>query len=66
MGVNKNIDEVQKLEVALEHIEAWNINNLIHAAKKARFGEAHTRVAQSYMATAKGEVEIHQGKQLQQ
>ena len=59
--VSKHIDEVQKFgaeaKVALEQIEACNTSNVIHAAKIARYGEAHKRKAQSYMAKAKGEVE---------
>ena len=51
----------------MEQIEACNINNVIHAAKIARYGEAHKQMAPSYMAKAKGEVEQNpQGKKLQQ
>ena len=60
-GFGKKIDEVQKFGseamAAKEQIEACNINNVIHAAKIARYGEAHKQLAQSYMAKAKGEVE---------
>ena len=63
-------EEFQKFggeaKAALEQIEACDINNVIHAAKIARYGEAHKQMAQSYMAKAKGEVEKHQGKKLQQ
>ena len=41
----------------MEQIEACDINNVIHAAKIARYGETHKQKAQSYMAKAKGEVE---------
>ena len=41
----------------MEQIEACDINNVIHAAKIDRYGEAHKQKAQSYMAKAKGEVE---------
>ena len=57
----RKIEEVQKFggeaKAALEQIEACDINNVIHAAKIARYGEAHKQMAQSYMAKAKGEVE---------
>ena len=60
-GCGRKIEEVQKFggeaKAALEQIEACNINNVIHAAKIARYGEAHKQMAQSYMAKAKGEVE---------
>ena len=59
--VNNKIDEVQtfgaEVKAALEQIEACNINNVIHAIKIARYGETHKRLAQSYIAKAKGKVE---------
>ena len=38
-------------------IEACDINNTMHAAKRARYREAHKQEAQSYLANVKGEVE---------
>ena len=55
------VEEVQKLgaeiKEILEQIETCDLANVIHAAKIARYGEVHTRMAQSYIARAKGEVE---------
>ena len=66
---NIKIEEVQKLgseaKEALDQIKTCDINNTVHAAKIARYGEAHKQKAQSYIAKAKGEVEKgHQGKKL--
>ena len=58
--LNIKIEEIQKLgseaKEALDQIEACDINNTIHAAKIARYGEVHKQKAQSYIAKAKGEV----------
>ena len=54
---SKTVEEVQMfgagMKEAWELIEECNINNVIHAAKMARCGEAHMRLAQSVFAKAK-------------
>ena len=56
----EKVDEVQKLgaeiKEILEQIDTCDLANVIHAAKIARYGEVHTRLAQSYLGKAKGEV----------
>ena len=58
---SNKVDEVQKygaeVKEILEQIGTCDLENVIHAAKIARYGEVHTRMAQSYIARAKGEVE---------
>ena len=61
VDLNIKIEEVQKLgneaREAMDQIEACDINNTIHAAKIARYGEAHKQKAQSNLAKVKGKVE---------